>query len=99
MQANSGHGGGITASVSGEQDLTATSTSFRNNTAVNGGAVFVSGPTNDVAGGRFMCDKCTLTDNRAGTKVSRQSHNAAPHRHVPRTAAWEQCARTLSRNV
>lgn len=61
----------MTASVSGNQDLTATSTTFRNNTAVSGGAVFVSGPTNNAAVGRFLCNKCTLADNRAESKVGR----------------------------
>lgn len=69
VQAESGNGGGISASVAGDKNLSAISTTLTNNSAVSGGAVFVSGPTNGVAVGHFNCDKCTLQKNRADSKV------------------------------
>lgn len=68
-QAASGNGGGISASVAGDRELTARDTTFSNNSAVSGGAVFLSGPTNGVAVGHFLCDTCTLKDNSALSKV------------------------------
>jgi predicted outer membrane repeat protein len=49
--------------------VSASGTTFTNNSAVSGGAVYVSGPTNGVAVGRFDCAKCTLKDNRAVSQV------------------------------
>ena len=69
VQAEGGNGGGISASVAGDKQLNAVSTTFTNNSAVSGGAVFVSGPTNGVAVGHFSCDKCTLKKNQAVSKV------------------------------
>lgn len=69
LQALSGTGGGVSASIAGDRKLTAVSTTFTNNTAVSGGAVFVSGPTNDVAVGHFSCNNCTLKNNKADSKV------------------------------
>lgn len=69
-QAASGNGGGISASVAGDRELTARDTTFSNNSAVSGGALFLSGPTNGVAVGHFHCDTCTLKDNSALSKVS-----------------------------
>jgi hypothetical protein len=70
VQAASGNGGGIAASVAGDRALSAVSSAFTNNSAVSGGALYVTGPTNGVAVGAFSCDKCTLKDNRASSKVS-----------------------------
>lgn len=72
-QASSGNGGGISSSVAGDRAVSAASTTFANNSAISGGAVYVSGPTNGVAVGRFDCDRCTLKDNRAVSKVGGQA--------------------------
>jgi predicted outer membrane repeat protein len=75
VQAASGNGGGIAASVAGDRALRAISTTFTNNSAVSGGALYVTGPTNGVAVGGFSCEQCTLKDNRASSKVGGNQNN------------------------
>lgn len=98
-QAASGNGGGISASVAGDMELTARDTTFSNNSAVSGGAVFLSGPTNGVAVGHFHCDTCTLKDNSALSKVGQGfpwllQHQLLPsHAHVVTSATCQQAQR------
>jgi predicted outer membrane repeat protein len=69
QQAEAGNGGAVSAALAGDARFAADGTTFTNNSAASGGAVFLTGPTSGVAVGQFACDSCTFRDNAAQSKV------------------------------